>query len=135
MQWRIAVLAAVCVCWGAGAAPAPGLVVCHFDTEDLRAAVNSYGGAAAAGERIHGGGGGGSGCPAAPGGRALDAGYELAGGAVHLPGGWRGCWGQGTLEFWLQPNWDFGTRAIRNLVGHAAGGRALELDRASATTV
>lgn len=98
-----------------GASAAPGVLVCHFDTHDLAATVNDFGattpevsGFALSPE--------GAGCPADPIGRALDAGFSTSSGHLMIPFSPETSVAQGALEFWIKPAWDFGDRAIRNLL-------------------
>lgn len=107
------VIALVCIS-GVTASGAPGLLVCHFDTPDLRAAVNDFGaieptvsGFAYWPE---------PGCPADPTPGALEAGIAAPGGSFTLPIGRETSLSQGTLEMWVKLDWDFGERAIRNFV-------------------
>lgn len=98
------------------AASPPGVLVCHFNGPGLEADVNSFG---AVTPELSGFALGppGSGSPVdGPDGAALDAGYTTSAGWYKLPLSPDTHLGQGTLEFWVRPNWDFGERVIRTLV-------------------
>jgi len=94
---------------------ATGVLVCHFDSPDLAATTNDFG-TTAPEVSEYGATEAGGGCPADPGGRALDCGYSTGPGRYLMPISSDTPLGQGTLEFWVRPAWDFGDRAIRNLV-------------------
>ncbi len=88
----------------------PGVLVCHFDTPEMSAAINDFGalGPQVAGFRhlLE------PGCPADPAPGVLEAGITDPSGSFTLPIAGDTSLRQGTLELWSKTDWDFGDRSL-----------------------